>query len=400
MYIINSLQQLDKPGKPITDEELPRLEARMKVMRQEFKALSTGRAYFSLRDILRDREFDIDVYCHDFEPHPDRVEIEANTKSWAQHWGIWLDEYGDGMNSMPSYLNAEAEKNRLQDISDFYAYSFFLNDRFGREKQQNLSLAERQESQDLILALVKMLQTRQLAPNPSNLERAAWEILERFKAGSTAHPEWFERFITELMKRLFFSIRNHEPLLKKSIISLTDYDYLRRIIGGMNMVSLFDEYQSGKFIDWEHLEELEADYPSIQHMNFILQSMTGLAEPIGCDLNDLISLVKEAVTQGSNFNYIVLIILNNPELSLVQPVCQSADHVREMYKAFRQMECVIFDVIDQNEREQILDREQATAIRDYIRALITNNKASWVWELITSRYLRMCTERSIMGQAT
>jgi hypothetical protein len=391
------LLELERPGTPISQDDFAMFEARMVVMRQEFKALSKGGAYFSLRELLNDRDphkpkedwFDIDEYCEGFEPSPYREKIEATTKAWAQKWGIWLEEYGDGMNSMPSYLNAEGEEGRLQDISDFYAYSFYLNDRFGREKQQNLSPAEQQESQELIVALVKMLQTQQLGPNPTNVELAGWELLERFRTGSQASPEWFSRFVEELMKHLFFSIRNHEPLLKKAFLSLVDYDFLRRIIGGMNTVSLFNEYQSGEFIDWQQLDTLEDEYPTIKELSFMLQSMTGLAEPIGCDLNDLISLVKEVVIEGSNFNYVVLAIFNNLELTLTQAIIQSADHVRELYKASRQIERYLPGVIDQCLEQQLLDEKQTSAIRKYANALVTNNKASWVWELITSRYKTM-----------
>jgi hypothetical protein len=157
----------------------------------------------------------------------------------------------------------------------------------------------------------------------------------------------------------------------------------------MNTVSLFNEYQSGEFIDWQQLDTLEDEYPTIKELSFMLQSMTGLAEPIGCDLNDLISLVKEVVIEGSNFNYVVLAIFNNLELTLTQAIIQSADHVRELYKASRQIERYLPGVIDQCLEQQLLDEKQTSAIRKYANALVTNNKASWVWELITSRYKTM-----------
>ncbi len=328
---------------------------------------------FALRNLFSSPELDIMDYCKDFRVNPHAQPSEAEVKTFAQHHGVWVKKGGDHYNNMTAYLHPTPDYERLTLIGKAYAVLFYMNDTIGREKMGHMTAEQIAEVRGIVGRLEVWLKTGALPPGAGPIERSAYVSSEEIRA--LADPAWYQAFLVHMKQHFEPSFFDRNARAQGEVMTVHEYIDCRLNVSGMFATIALMEFGDGEYIEWQEVRAF-GFYNELKRLQW-------LCAAIGALMNDLFSFEKEFIVEGSDFNLIPVMTLNNPHWSLEQVVTHAAELVR----------CYVIEFRDLAEQIEAVCGEQAdahpalvSAIRKHILSLVGSVQATWVWENDTARY--------------
>jgi hypothetical protein len=350
------------------------VEHRLEQLREDYRCLLEGGQPISLHALLSTPELDVARYAQGLRRHKDADAAEAEIKRFCQEYQIWIEKGGDAYNSMTAYFHpVTADVPRLVLIGIYYAILYYINDMIGRERLGNFSSEEKEEVYELARHVFALIRTRETRPQPTWLEQSFVAFMRQLE--KNAPPDWMERF-------LHFTLLHLQPALQEQnarglgyVLSVDEYIDRRLHISGMYPALMMGEYGRNYYLNWELLEKLDLSWP--------LRRLQILTAAIGAFMNDIFSFEKEFIRDRSDFNLVVSIYLNHPELMLEQAIDEAARIVKQDMQEFETL------------REQVEARcaevaadypELVRTVQMNIEDLIASVRATWMWQNVTARY--------------
>lgn len=334
---------------------------------------------FILRDLFSDSTFDIVDYCKGFRPNPHAKESEAEIKAFANHHNIWLDGSGDHYNSMTAYLHpTPCTQQRLTIMGKVHGVLFFMNDTIGREKLGKMSAGQKADIRRTVERLTQLLLTDTLPPNSGDIEKAAESVLHDMRA--LADGVWYRDFVRFTLEHFEPSFFDRNARAQGTVMSVQEYIDCRLDVSGMFLAIAMMEFGDDAYINWEQAASVSLADDLKRHQ--------WLCAAIGALMNDLFSFEKEFIVEGSDFNLLPIIALNNPECSLKELVMMASALVLGYVKEFHNLTYIL-----QEQCTKVMPQypQLAEAMHKHIQSLVASVHATWVWQNDTERYKQKYT---------
>lgn len=349
-------------------------ERRLESLLREHERLAREHpGFYSLRALFSDEALSIEAYCRDFRPNPHAAASEVEVERFARRHGIWVEKGGAHYNSMTAYLHPTPDEQRLTIIGKSYVVMFFMNDTIGREKLGHMSPAQKNEVRGIVGRIDKLLETGTLPSGAGALEEAARESLEEMRQSSP--PAWFGRCMALFKEHIAQSFHDTNARAQAKVPTVDEYIESRLHVSGMYVTIDLMEFGDNQYIPWAEVVELG--------LLAQLRRLQWLCAAIGAFMNDVISFEKEFVAEGSDFNLVPVIAMNEAESGLHHAITEAARMVRAYVVEFRDLAAVL-----EARREQLAPNHPAlaSALAAHIRSLTGSVHATWAWQNATGRY--------------
>jgi terpene synthase-like protein len=340
---------------------------------QEYESLlNLSRA--SLQELLNPPDFRLDVYCKEFSPHPRSEELKKIVQSFAELYGVWLDNAKHHI-TCALFLYPTANPERILTIMKNLVIDFYLNDIMGRDRFAHLSSQEQDEGRKLIYRMTNADDRIVVPSDLHSILDANAEALKEFRESSPSG--WFSQFLSLYNHHISITHRDNRPETQDRILSIEEYIDMRCHFAGMHHIVIWVEYSEGTFLEWDQLEGLS--------LSGILKRLHYLAAAFGALSNDLFSFEKEVIDNSSYSNLIMVIVLNNPGIPLSEAIAQASNVVREFLSEYlillESINCRIIDL-------EPLHEEVIRRLQTHLNGLKRCVQACWMWQVYTKRYKR------------
>ncbi|MGW5381368.1 terpene synthase family protein [Nocardia sp. NPDC003963] len=330
---------------------------------------------WSLRELFSTPDCDIADYSREFRPSEFGVQVCVDVEEYCRAQGIWLEPGGAHYNSMTPYLHpGPVSAERLATIGLFNAILFWLNDTVGREKFGHLSGDEQRRARAELDRLCRLLESRAAPEDPSPIEAATVDFLSQLHA-QDADPQWLDRFLESTVEHLRTAIRDQNARSRRDLLTPAEYIDLRAQVSGMYPAIALCEFGRDSYLDRAH--------PATGELMAELGRLQVLTAEIGALMNDMFSFEKECIVDRSDFNLIPVCLLNSPGATLADAVRIAAELVRDRLTEFRGRHAAL---VARCAEPDILDSGPTAAIRTHLDDLEGCVQATWVWQLMTTRY--------------
>ncbi|MCX0274852.1 terpene synthase family protein [Nocardia zapadnayensis] len=350
------------------------LEQRIADMRAQRDIRVRANRPWSLQELFSTPDCDIAEYSREFRPSRFGAQSCAEVEEYCRAQGIWLEPGGAHYNSMTPYLHPGAiSADRLTTIGLFNAILFWLNDTVGREKFGHLSRGEQHRARTELDRLCRLLETRTAPEDAAPIEMATVEFLSRLHT-QDADQRWLELFLESTVEHLRTAIRDQNARSRRDLLTTDEYIDLRAQVSGMFPAIALCEFGRDSYLDRERLAAagLADDVRRLQVVT---------AE-IGALMNDMFSFEKECIVDRSDFNLIPVCFLNDPQATLADAVHAAAGVVRDRLTEFRGLHAALMARC----AEPGIDSGLAGPVRTHLADLDGCVQATWVWQLMTTRY--------------
>lgn len=330
---------------------------------------------WSLRELFSTPDCDIADYSREFRPSEFGEQVCADVERYCRAQGIWLEPGGAHYNSMTPYLHpGPVSAERLTAIGLFNAILFWLNDTVGREKFGHLPEDEQRRARTELDRLCGLLESRTAPENPSPIEKATVDFLSRLHA-QDADPEWLDGFLESTVEHLRTAIRDQNARSRRDLLTTAEYIDLRAQVSGMYPAIALCEFGRDSYLDreWSAAAGLVDD----------LRRLRVVTAEIGALMNDMFSFEKECIVDRSDFNLISVCFLNSPGATLADAVRVAAGLIRDRLTEFRGLHAAL---VARCAEPDILDSGPTSPIRTHLDDLEGCVQATWVWQLMTTRY--------------
>ncbi|NUP29484.1 MAG: terpene synthase [Nocardia sp.] len=330
---------------------------------------------WSLRELFSTTDCDIADYSKEFRPSEFGEQVCGDVERYCRAQGIWLEPGGAHYNSMTPYLHpGPISAERLTTIGLFNAILFWLNDTVGREKFGHLPGAEQRRARSELDRLCRLLESRTAPAEPSPIEAATADFLSRLRA-QQADPRWLDGFLESTVEHLRTAIRDQNARSRRDLLTTAEYIDLRAQVSGMYPAIALCEFGRDSYLDRDRLAAAGL-------LDDIRRLRRTTAE-IGALMNDMFSFEKECIVDRSDFNLIPVCLLNTPGATLADAVQLAAGLVRERVTEFRLSHAAL---AARCADPDVLDSAAAVPLRAHLDDLRGCVQATWVWQLMTTRY--------------
>lgn len=347
-------------------------------VQKEYSVLAGDEPVFSLLQLFNFEGFKLDEYCQVFSPHPRMHPLLKDAKDFSEHYGVWLPN-AEHYISCAAYLFPDASEDRMGAILQNCAIDFYLNDTVGREVFFHLSAEEQEKASQIKKRLVSipedLFNDEDIA---TPVEMANTAMLTAIR--DTSPFSWFREFLRLYSYHIHVAHMDCNAEAMGHIPSVKEYIYNRGHISGMFHTIALIEYGTGQFLDWEWLEAIGASKA--------LKRTHEVVSAIGCLMNDLFSFEKEVIVNTSDSNLVMVILLNDPELSLQTAIERAAVVVRNHLIEF--LGLVDYIRVAVNECDHKCP-ERTAIIAAQLKGLERCVQASWIWQVYTRRYKSECS---------
>lgn len=252
---------------------------------------------------------------------------------------------------------------------------FYLNDVMGRDLFKSLSAKQQYDARQLIGNMANMNKNLFVASDAHPIEHLNAQILREFRENSPR--SWFRKFFTYYCHHLNITHADRNAESLDHISELHEYIENRCHYAGVHHVVLWIEYNNGQFLDWDLLSALG--------LSARLRRLHWLTASFGCLSNDLFSFEKEVIDQGCDSNLVMILLLNDPNLSLVDGISGACDIVRGMVKEFNEL------LLSARERIKALESSYpslAVMLSGHLDGVCRCVQATWLWHCHSVRYKR------------
>ncbi|HWB94450.1 MAG TPA: terpene synthase family protein [Puia sp.] len=345
----------------------------MQRMRSEYEELVSG-IPMSLEALLSPKGFRFDQFCREFNPHPDSEELKMRIQEFGEANGCWLPSARHHI-SCALYLYPTADTYRMFCMMKNLTLGFYLNDVMGRDTFKFLPADEQIPARQMILRMARIDTTLRLGPDAGQLERVNAGILQEFKDHS---PQgWFEKFLEIYSYHIGITHTNGDVTAQGRIPGITEYMDYRCHLGGVHHILMWIEFSDGQFLDWERLQGYGLAQP-LKRLHWVTAAFAGLS-------NDLFSLEKEVIDHSSDSNLVMIIALNDEQLSLKAAILRAADNVRNL---LMELLSLLEFLKKRTEELQAVDRPLASQLKRHRDAIVRCVQAIWLWHCYSGRYKR------------
>ncbi|WP_327151161.1 terpene synthase family protein [Nocardia sp. NBC_01329] len=351
------------------------LERNIADMRAQHETWVRADRPWSLRELFSTTDCDIADYSREFRPSEFGEQVCRDVEKYCRAQGIWLEPGGAHYNSMTPYLHpGPVSAERLATIGLFNAILFWLNDTVGREKFGHLSGAEQGRARNELDRLCRLLESRTVPEEPSPIEIATADVLARLTA-QHAERQWLDGFLESTVEHLRTAIRDQNARSRRDLLTATEYIDLRAQVSGMYPAIALCEFGRDSYLDRERLDAVG--------LLDDLRRLRRLTAEIGALMNDMFSFEKECIVDRSDFNLIPVCLLNSPGATLADAVHTAAGLVRDRITEFRRLHAAL---AARCADPDIVGSGQAAPVRTHLDDLEGCVQATWVWQLMTTRY--------------
>jgi len=333
---------------------------------------------YALHELFSDDTVNIIRYCEDFHPNPHASKSDKTVKTWAQRLGIWNEETGDHYNNMTAFLHPTPEYNRLVTIGKTYAFMFFMNDSIGREKVGKMTPKQIGEARRIVDRLYTLIHTGELPAGSGQIERGAYEASSEIR--QLADPLWFRDFMAVMEQHLQPSFYDQNSHAQGQVLSVQEFIDRRLYVSGMYVTIGLIEFGDNQYLPWELLDNLDLSEP--------IQRLQWLCSAIGALMNDVFSYEKEFIVEGSDFNLIPIMYLNNPDWSFHKTIIKASHFVRNLVRNFYDLEN---DLNAELAHYENAHPAMVKAVKTHMLSLRGSVQATWQWEVFTDRYKNTAT---------
>jgi hypothetical protein len=329
---------------------------------------------FSLQKLFSPDGFQFDEFCRDFSPHPQSDQLKKDAEAFGQRYGTWLDNSRHYINCA-WYLYPTAHFERVLTITKNLSVGFYLNDVMGRDVFNSLTPEEQCMSRKMIENMALMDHTLYTAPDAHPMELANAEILREFRDHSP--KEWFTRFLRLYCYHLDITHKDRNAKALGYVPGIHEYIDNRCYYAAVHHLILWIEYSSGQFLEWDLIMRTNF-YQKLQRLHWVTAAFPALA-------NDLFSFEYEVIDNGCDSNLVMVLILNDPELSLRQAVGKAGEIVRNLVLEIQELLRYI-----ERETEEIrpLYPDLAGQLTIHLKGIVQFVQASWLWQATSRRYKR------------
>ena len=250
---------------------------------------------------------------------------------------------------------------------------FYLNDVMGRDVFHLLPPEKQKEAKQIIQRMGKYDSQLHISPLAPDMEKANTEVLRDFR--DSAPAAWFEKFHRLYTYHIAITHRDNNASSLGRIPSVEEYVDMRCHLSGMHHIVLWVEYGDGLFLDWTWLRAMQLDQ-ELERLHWVTAAFGALS-------NDLFSFEKEVIQNGADSNLLMVIALNEPDLSLFQVIYRAAAMVRELL--------IEYVSLLEHIRQQCkawMDHypERVSTLEIHLNGLERGVQASWMWQVYTQRY--------------
>ncbi|HVS95905.1 MAG TPA: hypothetical protein VHE54_05440 [Puia sp.] len=333
-----------------------------------------GSTTFSLKDLFSPAGFRFEEFCQGFAPHPDSARLTQVAQQFAEEHDIWLPN-AKGHVSCALFLYPDAQPDRMIAIMKNLVIGFYLNDVMGRDLFRSLPANQQREARQLIGNMAGIAASLTVPIDAHPIEHLNARVLRQFRENS---PEtWFDRFLHFYCHHLNITHTDRNAVALGHIPGLDEYIENRCHYAGVHHVVLWIEYNNGQFLDWDLLEVLQLAAP--------LRRLHWLTAAFGCLSNDLFSFEKEVIDQGCDSNLVMILLLNNPDLSLKDGVRAACDIVRNLVMEFTGL---LRSTRERVALEGSSYPSLSALLSDHIDGVCRCVQATWLWHCHSTRYKR------------
>jgi hypothetical protein len=337
----------------------------------EYEDLLKSNKQLSLLTLFNSGNFNFDIFCKDFEPHPDISQLKKSTTNFGEKYRILLPD-ADAYITCSMFLFPGAPFDKIILLSKLYAVDFYLNDKMGRDaRPTNQEMKMLYEIRNRLVAMGNELKQQSKA---SPAEIANIEVLQQI---SDSSPKgWFENFLNLYLNHINIAHQPYDLITLGKIQSIEDYINMRADISGMpHTVSLIESANSN-YLDWDLLTKFElAD--EIKKVNEIVSY-------IGALTNDFFSFEKEVIDSQCDSNLIFIVLLNNFRMKLEEAIEVASHIIRNLLNDYSESVTLISKRLNNNDISEISKIE----ISGYLSGLKSVLQACWTWQTYTQRYKR------------
>jgi hypothetical protein len=335
----------------------------------EYREIATSRSPFSLLELLSPVRARLDEYCKPFVPHPDADLLKRNIRTFCDSYGIWLPG-AEHYITCAMYLFPSAELSRIIPVVKNNVIDFYLNDIMGREVFPHLPLLQKTLYSNIKERMSALVRRRALNADAKPIEIANFEMLNEI--ASTSTQKWFNEFLKLYCYHIGLAHKDCNSSGIGYIPTADEYFELRCHVSGMPHTVMLIEYSTGSFLDWKLLDRLGIS-DDLHRINWVVSL-------IGCLMNDLFSFEKEVIDNACDSNLVMILLLNNQEMSLRSAMLAASSIVRNLLAEFFSLLGRIKDIAQ--------DAEDQNTLHEYLIGLERCVQASWVWQVYTKRYKR------------
>lgn len=354
------------------DKYTPVVEARLASMRAEYEELLAAGRRWSLRELYRTADSDIEKFCAGFAPSRFGPDALTGAEEFCRRHGIWLEAGGAHYNSMTPYLHPNpVSAERMTLIGIYNAILFWLNDTVGREKFAALTGAEQEQARETVRRLTRLLGTGEIGPDPVPVEAATAEFLARLTP--LADPAWLRGFLADTVAHLLPAIRDQNARTRGDVLTVAGYIDLRSHVSGMYPAIALCEFGRDSYLAWDrvHAAGLAPD----------LHRLRQLTVEIGALMNDMFSFEKECIADGADFNLVPICLLESPDATLADAVARAAAVVRDRLTEFRLVAARLSEEVPRR-----MAPADVPTLAGQVADMVACVQATWVWQVVTHRY--------------
>ncbi|TWF33919.1 hypothetical protein FHW36_111110 [Chitinophaga polysaccharea] len=350
--------------------------SRMQKMQKEYVAMmANGDVCFSLFQLFNHDEFRLDEFCQSFRPHPYSRQLKRAAQEFCEKYDIWL-ENAEHYVTCAIYLFPTANLYRMINILKNCTVDFYLNDTMGREVFTHLSAAEQQKCNVIREHMARLDSPFICQPDVADVERANAEMMSDIR--NTSPGRWFEAFRKMYNYHIDVTHLDCNTNTMGRIPSVDEYIDMRGHISGMHHTIQLIEYSDGQFLDWEWMDNV--------NISSDMQRLQYVTAAIGCLMNDLFSFEKEVIDNSSDSNLLMIMALNDTNLTLEEVILKSAGIVQQLLLEFT---VLVNRVRTRSYQRLPADTEMVDKLDAHIGGLERCVQASWMWQVYTKRYKRV-----------
>ncbi|SEN24648.1 hypothetical protein SAMN04488505_10967 [Chitinophaga rupis] len=334
-------------------------------VQQSYSNLTGAAPRFSLLELFNFEGFNLNDYCQTFSPHPQIKPLLQEARAFGEQYGIWLDNAAHYI-SCATFLYPNAGLERMRAIVQNLAIDYYLNDTMGRDIFVHLSPAEQEAATQMKKRMYSLREDLYMdEPNATLIEQANVEVLTYIR--DTSSMSWFKEFLRLYSWHIYVAHKDCNMNAAGKLASVDEYIDSRCHLSGMHHVVKFIEYSEGLFLDWDWLAE-RGIHKQLERLHDITAAIGGL-------MNDLFSFEKEVIRNGADSNLVMVILCNQPALTLEEGIRQAAGIVRNQLIEFLALMDYVKTAV-----------QQEPLMLSHLQGLERCVQASWIWQVYTRRY--------------
>jgi hypothetical protein len=329
---------------------------------------------FSLKELFSPAHFRFDEFCRGFAPHPESARLTQLAQHFGEEHDIWLPN-AKGHVSCALFLYPGAHPDRMIAIMKNLIMDFYLNDVMGRDLFKSLTANQQRDARQLIGSMANIRENLILPSDAQPIEHLNAQVLREFRENS---PEaWFRSFFHFYCHHLNITHTDNNSEALGYIPDAGEYIESRCHYAGMYHIVLWVEYNNAQFLDWNLLADLGLASP--------FRRLHWLTTAFGALSNDLFSFEKEVIDQRSDSNLVMILMLNDPHLSLRESIAGACRIVRDMVA---ELSGILRSVRERIRTLQGSDPGLSAMLASHIEGVCRCIQASWLWQCHTTRYKR------------